>query len=167
MNIATWLIIQCLNIEHSEIVQSKNCAVYSFHKIIYVLLYFVLLFACFFYFVYNISFQDSGQPIPLVVESCVRHINLYGEFYIILLWLYFRAKGQKGKQNIKSFENSFSLIRSDSSCWMRQSISTNRYRAWPALHLQPLRCSAACQWSDKLITIDHTQRVLKVPLVLV
>ncbi|KAI9522907.1 SLIT-ROBO Rho GTPase-activating protein 3 [Dissostichus eleginoides] len=22
--------------------------------------------------------QDSGQPIPLVVESCVRHINLYG-----------------------------------------------------------------------------------------
>ncbi|KAG7253691.1 hypothetical protein CRUP_003335, partial [Coryphaenoides rupestris] len=22
--------------------------------------------------------QDSGQPIPLVVESCVRYINLYG-----------------------------------------------------------------------------------------
>lgn len=25
------------------------------------------------------SLQDSGQPIPLVVESCVRYINLYGE----------------------------------------------------------------------------------------
>uniref|UniRef100_A0AAY4CN03 SLIT-ROBO Rho GTPase-activating protein 1 n=1 Tax=Denticeps clupeoides TaxID=299321 RepID=A0AAY4CN03_9TELE len=25
-----------------------------------------------------VSFQDSGQPIPLVVESCVRYINLYG-----------------------------------------------------------------------------------------
>uniref|UniRef100_A0A672IRM3 SLIT-ROBO Rho GTPase activating protein 3 n=1 Tax=Salarias fasciatus TaxID=181472 RepID=A0A672IRM3_SALFA len=26
----------------------------------------------------TISFQDSGQPIPLVVESCIRYINLYG-----------------------------------------------------------------------------------------
>uniref|UniRef100_A0A3Q0SNU0 SLIT-ROBO Rho GTPase activating protein 3 n=1 Tax=Amphilophus citrinellus TaxID=61819 RepID=A0A3Q0SNU0_AMPCI len=25
-----------------------------------------------------LSFQDSGQPIPLVVESCIRYINLYG-----------------------------------------------------------------------------------------
>ncbi|CDQ95353.1 unnamed protein product [Oncorhynchus mykiss] len=23
--------------------------------------------------------KDSGQPIPLVVESCIRHINLYGK----------------------------------------------------------------------------------------
>lgn len=24
------------------------------------------------------ALQDSGQPIPLVVESCIRYINLYG-----------------------------------------------------------------------------------------
>uniref|UniRef100_A0A673BAT5 SLIT-ROBO Rho GTPase activating protein 3 n=1 Tax=Sphaeramia orbicularis TaxID=375764 RepID=A0A673BAT5_9TELE len=29
------------------------------------------------YFV-KMSFQDSGQPIPLVAESCIRYINLYG-----------------------------------------------------------------------------------------
>ena len=23
--------------------------------------------------------QDSGQPIPVVAESCIRYINLYGE----------------------------------------------------------------------------------------
>lgn len=26
-----------------------------------------------------LHFQDSGQPIPLVVESCIRYINLYGK----------------------------------------------------------------------------------------
>uniref|UniRef100_A0A7N6FI09 SLIT-ROBO Rho GTPase activating protein 3 n=1 Tax=Anabas testudineus TaxID=64144 RepID=A0A7N6FI09_ANATE len=41
--------------------------------------YFLLL--CILPFIYIfliISFQDSGQPIPLVVESCIRYINLYG-----------------------------------------------------------------------------------------
>uniref|UniRef100_A0AAR2J026 SLIT-ROBO Rho GTPase activating protein 3 n=1 Tax=Pygocentrus nattereri TaxID=42514 RepID=A0AAR2J026_PYGNA len=27
---------------------------------------------------FQLHFQDSGQPIPLVVESCIRYINLYG-----------------------------------------------------------------------------------------
>lgn len=32
-----------------------------------------------------LSFQDSGQLIPLVVESCIRYINLYGKSHM-LLW---------------------------------------------------------------------------------
>uniref|UniRef100_A0A4W5QZ20 SLIT-ROBO Rho GTPase activating protein 3 n=1 Tax=Hucho hucho TaxID=62062 RepID=A0A4W5QZ20_9TELE len=33
---------------------------------------------CFALTIAMICSQDSGQPIPLVVESCIRHINLYG-----------------------------------------------------------------------------------------
>uniref|UniRef100_A0A673Z4V3 SLIT-ROBO Rho GTPase activating protein 3 n=1 Tax=Salmo trutta TaxID=8032 RepID=A0A673Z4V3_SALTR len=33
---------------------------------------------CFALTIAMIYSQDSGQPIPLVVESCIRHINLYG-----------------------------------------------------------------------------------------
>lgn len=51
--------------------------------IVAVLLFSHWLWECF-------ALQDSGQPIPLVVESCIRYINLYGNLLFDSLFLTLR-----------------------------------------------------------------------------
>lgn len=64
-------------------VHKTLCVAYSFSYVFHRAII-CLALSVFIYLLHHFI-QDSGQPIPLVVESCIRYINLYGESHIMLL----------------------------------------------------------------------------------
>lgn len=83
-----------------------------------------LALSVFIYFLFHFRTQVNQSHLLL---KAVSDTSIYTvSFTLCCCDNYFPVKGQEKKANYEVlFENSFSLIRSDSSYWTRQSISTN------------------------------------------